>query len=380
MGPRARALVLALALLPAGVPVRDGRSAPAGGAPPASTLRAAASATGGGWSETQVRRYAQAFDLVVVGNSARDARVRLFHEAHPGIVVLAYGNGFDVREDTPLFALVRDRHPDWFLRDAEGRPVHAYRDPARWALDCGRPALRDFLADSARRRVRALGADGLLEDNLLPSWDYRNLAPGASRLERYATVAEWRDALEGYVAALERAVAPGVVAANQAQPWLRHGRIVAVEQLPAGGPRWEEIVRGFAALAGDTTRIPFLQQHLAGPDDPMRAFATASFLLAVEPGALIALQWDGPRETVARLPEQRLSLGRPLGAARQQGGVWWRDFERARVIVNPTALERPAPWPEWSGADRARALPPRRAGIAWRPGAPREDLPLWITP
>jgi len=372
-----RSAVLGAALLLATTAEAPGRAVPAGGPP---TLRAAASATGGSWTEAQVRRYAAVYDVVVVGASARAARVRLFHQARPGILVLAYTCGFDVHEDAPLFAWIRDRHPGWFLRDAAGRPIHTYRDAKRWALDCGRDDVRAFFADSARRRVRELGADGILEDNVLPSWDYRNLAPGAARLERYATVAEWRAALERYLEALERAVAPALAGANQVVPWARHARIAAVEQLPRGGPRWEEMVRGFAALARDPARIPYLQQHLDGPQDPMRAFATASYLMAVEPGALLGLQWDGPRESVVELPEHRLSLGRPLGAARQAGGVWWRDFERARVLVNPTAQTRPAPWPSWSGGRRAATLPARRAAIAWRPGAAHEELPQWVTP
>jgi len=370
--------VLAAALLLAASTADAPRSvAPAGGA---RTLRAAASATGGGWSDEQVRRYAAVYDVVVVGASARAARVQLFHQARPGILVLAYTCGFDVQEDAPLFAWIRDRHPEWFLRDAAGRPVHTYRDAKRWALDCGRDDVRAFFADSARRRVRELGADGILEDNVMPSWDYRNLAAGATRLERYASVAEWRAALERYLEALEQAVAPAVVAANEVVPWTSHARIAAVEQLPPGGPRWEEIVRGFAALARDSARIPYLQLHLDGPQDPMRAFATASFLLAVEPGALLSLQWDGPREAVETLPEYRLYLGRPLGPAQQALGVWWRDFERARVIVNPTSGELRAPWPSWCDGGRAATLPARHAGIAWRPGVPHELLPQWVTP
>jgi hypothetical protein len=369
--------VLGAALLLATVAGAPGRAVPAGGTP---TLRAAGSATGGSWTEAQVRRYAEVYDLVVVGASARAARVQLFHQAHPGILVLAYTCGFDVHEDAPLYAWIRARHPGWFLRDAAGRPIHTYRDAKRWALDCGLDDVRAFLADSASRRVRELGADGILEDNVLPTWDCRNLAPGAARLERYATVAEWRAALERYLEALERAVAPASVGANQVVPWTRHARIVAVEQLPPGGPRWEEMLRDFAVLARDPARIPYLQQHLDGPQDPMRAFATASYLMAVEPGALLSLQWDGPRESVAALPEHRLSLGRPLGPARQEAGVWWRDFERARVLVNPTADERPAPWPSWGGGRRTAGLPARRAGIAWRPGATHEELPQWVTP
>lgn len=336
---------------------------PAAALPGPPTLRAAGWATGGSWSEAQVRRYASQFDAVVVGGSADSARVRLYREARPGILVLAYTCGFDVHDTTSLYARVRDRHPDWFLTDARGRRVHAYRDRHRWALDCGLPAVRAFFADSARRRVRALGADGVFEDNVLPSWDFRNLAGGARRLARYADRAAWRAALETYLAALDSAVAPAVVAANQVEPWTRHARIVAVEEMPRGGAAWEERVRGLAAVARDSARVPFLLHQLSGPDDPARAFVAASFLLAARPGALLALTYPGPRESARRLPEQSLALGRPLGPARRTGDVWWRDFERARVLVNPTRRARPAPWP---GGARGPALPALGAGIAWR--------------
>jgi hypothetical protein len=370
-------LVGAFGAAPLGTAPRTAR-APLPPASGATTLRAAASAMGGSWRESQVRLYATVHDVVIVGASARAERVRLFHEAHPGMRVLAYTAGFDVDEAAPLFAWIRERHPDWFLRDGGGRPVHTYRTPRRWALDCGRADVRAFFADSARRRVRELGADGIFEDNVFPSWRYPNLAGNAARLERYATPAEWRAALEAYLAALEAAVAPGVVAANECEPWSRHARIVAVEQLPRGGRAWEERVRGFAALASDPSRVPCLLQRLSGPDDPARAFAAASYLMAVGPGALIGFDWPGPRESRRVLPEYRLALGRPLGAAQRTGGVWWRDFERARVLVNPTGSERAAPWPAWRPG--RRALPPLSAGIAWRAGATHAQLPFWLTP
>jgi hypothetical protein len=372
-------VTLAAAALP-GAP-SDVARAPQSAAPPARTaaaptLRPAGSALGGSWSEAQVRRHAAIFDLVVVGASARAERVRLFRAARPGIVVLAYIAGFDVHEDQALFGWIRDRHPDWWLRDAAGRPLRTYRDPRRWALDCGRADVRAFFADSARRRREAIGADGVFEDNVLPSWDYRNLARGAARLERYATVEEWRAALERYLEAIEQAVAPAVLGANQVVPWTRHARIVAVEELPRDGARWEEMLRGFEALARDTTRVPYLQHTLQGPEDPARAFVTASYLMVVRPGAFIGFRWRGPRDSVRWLPEYGLALGPPLDAARVEGGIWWRDFERARVLVNPTGRDLPAPWPAWSGG--GPPLPARRAGIAWRPGVSHGPLPYWV--
>ena len=375
--------VVGLALLSAALLTASGCDRPARGErgePAERTLRAGAMALGGGWTEAQVRRYAAVYEVVVVGTSARADRVRLFREARPGILVLAYTSGFDVHDDGPLYAWIRDQHPDWFLRDTTGRPLRTYRTSSRWALDCGRPEVRAFFADSARRRVRALGVDGIFEDNVLPSWDFRNLAPGATRLERYATVAQWRAALERYLGALEEAVAPGIVGANQVVPWTRHARLVSVEQLPPSGPGWERVVRDFAAMASDSSRIPFLQHRLSGPDDPQRAFVTASYLLAVRPGALLGLQWDGPRESVTALPEFDLALGRPRGEARQENGVWWRDFDRARVLVNPTERALPAPWPAWSRAGAGGLLPAGRAGIAWRPGAAHPELPYWVSP
>lgn len=348
--------------------------APLPAGPP--TLRAAGLAMGGSWTDAQVRRYASQFDAVVVGRSARAARVRLFHESRPGMLVLAYTGGFDVDDELPFHAWLLERHPDWFLTDAAGRRVNTYRDRHRWALDCGRPDVCAFFADSARRRVRELGADGIFEDNVMPTWDLGNLAGGARRLGRYATREEWRAALERYLAALEEAVAPAVVAANQVTPWTRHGRIVAVEGMPPGGARWEETVRALAAVAREG-RVPFLIHSLDGPDDPARAFVTASYLMAAGPGALLCLPYPGPRDSVRRLPEQSLALGRPLGAAQPADGVWWRDFERARVLVNPTDRARPAPWPD---GRRGPVLPAGRAGIAWRPGGPRPGLVHWVSP
>jgi hypothetical protein len=358
------------AAAPAGPPPRAGS--------PARTLVAAVPALGGGWDDALVRRWGAMFDVVVVGASARSARVRAFRAVNPDIVVLAYTNGFDVHESAPLCGWIRARHPAWLLRDAGARPLHAYRDPLRWALDCGDLEVRGFFADSVRRRVRELGADGIFEDNVMPTFAVKTLARGADRIEGYATVAAWRAALEEYVGALERAVAPGWMAVNQVVPWTRHGAVVCVEDVPMGGPAWEEIVRGFQALAREPGRVPWLQQHLSGPDDPSRPFATATFLLAVEPGAWLGLDWR-PKEAMTRAPEYDLELGRPLGAARRQGAIWWRDFERARVLVNAGLLPGAAPLPA-SSARRSFLLPGHRAALAWRPGAPRIALPGWIVP
>ena len=103
--------------------------------------------------------------------------------------------------------------------------------------------------------------------------------------------------------------------------------------------------------------------------------------MAAEPGALLCLPYDCPRDSVRRLPEQSLVLGRPLGPARQEGGVWWRDFERARVLVNPTAGPLPAPWPAAGRRGRGPALPALSAGIAWRPpGSAPPRLAYWVSP
>ncbi len=380
---RTVAALLVLGALALAAAARPRAATPAAGEEAAAadtgfTLRAGNGATGGSWSDAQVRRYASIFDLVVVGGSARAARVRLFHATHPGMLVLAYTSGFDLRENDRQTAWILRSHPDWLLRDADGQPLHTYRDPTRWALDCGRDEVRAFFADSALRRAQEIGADGVMEDNVFPTWDYRNLAPGRARLQRYASVAEWREALERYLAALEQAVAPGVVAANEVEPWTRHARIVAIEEMPWGGPRWEALRRGFEQVSSEPGRFPWLQHTLSGPDDPARAYVTASYLLSVQPGAYIGFHWPGPRESVRSLPESRLRLGRPLGPATSRDGVWRRDYARATILVNPTGSDRPAPWPEWSGG--GPPLPAHGAGIAWRPGAPHEPLPGWVTP
>ena len=366
------AVVVAVMLLSAGCEDRRGQIAAATNADGTFALRSAASALGGSWSDEEVDHFAREFDLVVVGGSARRARVDRLRRADSGLVVLAYTCGFDTFVDNALGEWMRREHPDWFLRDAGGEPVTTYRNRNRWALDPGHDGVRAFFADSARRRVREVGADGVWEDNAFPGFGYRNVAAGR-RLERYADDAAWRAAVEGYLAALEAAVGREGLTINQVRPWTRHGATVMIEDFPLGGAGWLDLHRGFEQVAADSSRTTMLMQGIRGPDDPERAFAAASYLMSVRPGAWLGYHWPGGRLAQRAVPEHRLALGRPLGPARERSGVWYRDFERGRVLVNPIGRARPAPWP--SGGP---ALPALGAGLAWRgPGAP-PSLPQWI--
>lgn len=376
--------VLALALVftaAAPAPLEDPRAprrAPgsavtaAGVDPPAATLRPAAAAMGGSWSDEDVRHYARHFDLVVVGGSARRDRVARFRELNPDIVVLAYTCAFDTYVDNALGQWIRARHPDWFLRDGTGKPLTTYRKDERWGLDPGHEGVRAFFADSARRRMREIGADGVWEDNAFPSYDYRNVANGRT-LAAYRSPEEWRGAVDGWLARLEATVGRERLAVNQVKPWTRHGRWVVIEEFPQGGRAWVEMHRGFERVSAEPGRETMLLQAVDAPDDPERAFAAASYLMGAKPGAWLGYYFPGGRLAAQATPEHRLALGRPLGAAREQGGVWFRDFEHARVLVNPTDEPRTAPWPGREGP----ALAAHGAGIAWRGSAGRVELPQW---
>jgi hypothetical protein len=146
---------------------------------------------------------------------------------------------------------------------------------------------------------------------------------------------------------------------------------VVIEEFPRSGAAWSEMLAGFAKVGDQAGRTTMLLQHLDGPDDPSRAFVTASYLMAANPGAYLGFRWDGPRESIRAVPEYQLRLGAPHGpAVRANGGLWWRDWDRARVAVNPTDGTL-----EWPGGG---SLGPHQAGIQWRPGADRVALPDWV--
>ncbi|HET7225226.1 MAG TPA: putative glycoside hydrolase, partial [Candidatus Eisenbacteria bacterium] len=331
------------------------------------TLHPCAQAMGGSWSDEDIRRYADLFDCVIVGGSADRARVARFHQLHPGIVVLAYTGEFDVYNSSGLWTWIHAQHDDWFLRDAGGGHVRTYRTPNRYALDPGNAGVRAFFADSAARRIAELGCDGVWEDNVFPDWNYRSFAMGA-KLARYASPTAWREALEGYLARLERSVAPHHLAVNQVKPWTGHGDIVVIEDLPAG-EGWEDMVEGLARVNEQPGRTTMLLESLDNAQDPKRAFIAASYLLAAKPGAYLGFHWSGGRSGVGRVPEYDLELGRPAGAMSHADGVWWRDWDRARIAVNPGAEPRPAPG--------GGTLPPHSAGIAWRT-SDHPALPDWV--
>jgi hypothetical protein len=332
-------------------------------------------AMGGSWTDAQVRQYGSIFDLVIVGQSASAQRVDDFRRVRPSIKVLAYTSAFDVHDEDPLFKDMQTRHPQWLLRNADGEPIHTYRDQHRWALDPGQPDLRDYFANAAKKRVEKLHADGVFEDNAMPDWNFKNFARGARALQGYPDPAAWRKAVDGWLALLEQRIAPAVVGANQVRPWTSHGKLVIIEELPTSGDAWSDMIEGLQRVSREG-RVPVVLHTLDGPEDPARPFVAASLLLAAEPGAYLGFRWDGPRENARDLPEYHLDLGAPTGEAkRAASGVWKRPFQRALILVNPT--DHPV---EVAATQEARpsSMPPRSAAILWHDGIAAATPPGWL--
>jgi len=304
--------------------------------------------------------------------------------------------------ESDVLGRLRREHPDFLLADARGGPVSTFLDvlpPGRQlAADIGNPGYVDWWADVTLEEVKRHGWDGVFADNVIRgsfddgSW---SAVPVNRRSGRPYTAAEYRADMLAAVRRLRARYdsAGKLVVGNHSSAWrsfeddpVLRDQVVALHGVEledfaytfSGNPQpeadWLRQLRYLDFANGRGVLTWAVGGKGALMDPGKREYVLASYLLTRRGrsavGELNALKTWWP------------ALGRDLGAPRggfycldpgaafaraepcpASGRVFARDFERARVVVNPGDAARRVPLGElFAGVDGDRVADPLPLG------------------
>ncbi|HYU61735.1 MAG TPA: putative glycoside hydrolase [Solirubrobacterales bacterium] len=246
-----------------------------------------------------------------------------------------------------------EEHPQWILRDAQGRRLYVPFDcsggtcPA-YAADPGSAGWRAEWIARARAELEK-GYAGVFIDNVnmvmrVGDGLGQEVAPLDPRTGEAMTLADW----QGYVAAFVREIRDAFPRAE-----IVHNVIWFAKRSPAVRSEIEaadyvELERGFSdtGIADRQAYSSLLDYvdwvHSLGSsmilepydlDDQRRLFELASYFLINEGGDAIASDFEA--DPGSWWPGWETDLGSPQSPRGRVGGILRRDFERGIVLVNP---------------------------------------------
>lgn len=307
-----------------------------------------------------------------------DARLAWYPDAW------VYKDSYALKPHWPAYR----EHPEWVLRDAEGRELFipwgcAQGRCPQHAADVGNPEFRAWWIEAARALIEA-GYRGIWVDDVNLTWRVgdgagRHVRPLDPRTGEPMTLADWRSNFAGFMEEIRAALPDAEIAHNviwyagefddpailrqiDAADYVNLERGATDPGLTGGDGRFGfERFLAFVDLVHRRDRAVVMMDYGRTPLE--REFGLAAWLLANGGRDLLAsdqLDWTAPGRLWAGY---RLDLGPARGARFRWRGALRRDFACGTVLLNPP-----------DGAALTLAVP---AGLRRIDGGParRVDLP-----
>ncbi len=339
--------------------------------------------------------------------SAENERVKWIKSLNPHPIMLVYGGSINAA-NTHLPAWKKPtQHPDWFLKNENGDWVGDF-EYGSLHLDPGNSGWREFRAKAYADLIDRYGYDGVFVDLCQPDTHYVNYKKTSKTVNpktgQAYTDAEWKEAILGLLQAVRRQVGDKMIIANTGRggTYFKTGAadlLTVVDGIQNEGftgwtqdptkpggitvDEWKQDVDALVDCAKrDKIMVAVANVRKREEGEPVAAFderyrfITASFLLGANAKSFlryyaIAFGTPGiylPGKEV--MPEcANVSLGEPRDTYAKKDGVYQREFERGKVIVNPTPREMRVPlsgqWKTDTGSAVASplVLPPRTGAI-----------------
>ena len=322
------------------------------------------------------------FDRMMVYRPYFDSRLRWYPAAW------FYQNSYALYPE----AKITHQHPEWILRDKEGRRLYipwgcAHGTCPAFAANIFSPAYRAWWIEQAREGLAA-GYRGIFIDDVSLT---RRVSDGRGEMVapidpvtgRPIGKAAWAQGMAAFMEQVRRAL-PGTEIVHNGV-WFYGaitpgGAAVQRRQITAADYSMMEFGVTDQGVGGGTGPYSLASlmttvdlTHAAGrgvilggtpPDAAGRTYAVGCYLLVTDGRDFIAddnVTPDDPK------PIYRLALGAVQGARYRWHGMWRRDFAGGSVVVNPP--DGPAqplaglPGRQWDGTALPTSLPPRAAVI-----------------
>jgi hypothetical protein len=246
---------------------------------------------------------------------------------------------------------IRDNHPDWFLRDANGNLL--YKDN-QVMMDPGSQGWREFWV-SRMRSSQSDGWDGILIDNIATTFGMHGT--NFVKLQRYSTDSAYQNAVVGFLSyARSTYFKPNnkVMYANISVRWKTDDAYRRfMEQLDGAQDEfwaysrsgyystlsWEDdFFRARDTLSRGDSIILISQGSKT--DTKRQLFGFASYLLIASDKTFFRYTSDSGGYGQMWLYDNYLfKLGTPTGAAYKSGDSWKRSFSNGEVKVTPGSRE-----------------------------------------
>jgi hypothetical protein len=267
---------------------------------------------------------------------------------------------------------VAHSHPDWILRDADGRPLYIPFDCGggscpQYAGDPGNPGFRSHWIQGARALLRH-GYRGIFADDVnmlmrVADGDGREVVPIDPRTEQPMTLHDWRSYIASFATEIRRALPRAELVHNvlwfagDADPAIRR-ELAAADLVNIEGGVDDPGLTGGRGQFGLETLLAWIDdRHRQGRGVILgggREYALASYLL-INSGR-DALSSDFRSRPGDWWTGWRVSLGAPRGPRHPWRGLLRRDFQRGLVLVNPPDSQTRAVHLGRAHADLSRRL------------------------
>jgi hypothetical protein len=314
-------------------------------------------------TEEQIERIAPHYDDILFG-AARHEFIPRFKRYNPELTFFIYVDsglnpGF-VRSDAggvdaENLDWVLEQHPEWLLKDTDGRFVRSGRsrlgNRGEYWPDPGHPGWQHYFADKVLKLVRETGGqwNGVLLDQFMGTADGYERYAGANRQVLYSTDEAFQAAQLRFLGAVAQRIRLPIIANMEGASIIRRPAFVGEVARVAGGVENEifpeempvEDLRPFLETVQDLppgvrVRINSKPSGLAGNVDKT-LFAYYVYLLIASRDRLVYWTY---KEGTSDVPhywyrEFDLDMGRSMGNIRFDQPVWSREFENAVVVVNP---------------------------------------------
>jgi hypothetical protein len=303
---------------------------------------------------------ARAFDMVVAVHGAYRGLVDEMRAVNPDLVILVYLNGTFAQQNQ------RGAFPRrWYARTRGGEKIRS-RGYGNYLMLPSQPGWVDNVRDRCARFRREGPYDGCFVDMLGTApleRGYLNGRPIDPATGRIWTKPHWLKATSALAARVKSQISPHIVAANGlrngkayfsskapserlpraldgacAESWLRHAW-QGVRDWPTVR-EWKKNVNMLRDAGAQGKSILVLTKLWVRATDAQKnrwhRFTLASFLLGDDGVSYFSFTASRRRDPTRGHPWWNVELGDPLSPYTANGGVYQREFEHGRVLVNPT--------------------------------------------
>ena len=278
------------------------------------------------------------YDIITAGSRDDEVSrtaIKKIKSLNPEAVILRYLNLTDLPQGSPELYDIQTNHPDWLLRDKKGNPCRAYNldkgrglhSGTRWAMD-PRSDWRKFYARCALE-IMELGYNGIFADN---TWKYYNWE--ANYWELDMTNDGWIQAWAEFFGYVKAQLGYKLLICNgdPEEKYLVNSDGDMLESFMRLDIRNFEEELEKAKLVSETGKISITYSYYCNEmitkTNLFHWYYTCSLL--TNGYFCYATTFDYWH------PEYEIKLGEAKGEYYQRDGVYQRDFERGKVIVNPT--------------------------------------------